>query len=382
LLDSPWITGGGERMAIGLTKELDPDRFERFLCATRSVEGPTLEDELKAAGVRMLTLNRRSKGALWAWSPLIKLLRAERIDILHAHKFGSNLWGTIIGRLVRVPVIVAHEQSWASASRTFGGPRLRCFLDREVIARGADCFFAVSHADRRRMIDVEGIDPGRIRLLPNAIATARPNSHRSVREELGIGAEDPVVGTVCQLRPEKALEVLIEATKLLRPRFPTLKVLIAGDGPEEPKLRDQIADSGLMDAVLLLGTRTDVPDLLAALDIAVCCSDFEGTPLSVMEYMNAALPVVATRVGGLPELVTDGENGLLTGRRDPRGLSEALATLLSDGALRDEMGRLGLDRQRRDFDVVQATRRVELVYEELFMQTRRARTEGWRSIRS
>jgi colanic acid/amylovoran biosynthesis glycosyltransferase len=101
-----------------------------------------------------------------------------------------------------------------------------------------------------------------------------------------------------------------------------------------------------------------------------------------MEYMRAALPVVATRVGGLPELVTNGENGLLTERRDARGLSEALATLLDDRALRDEMGRRGLERQRQDFDIGQAARRVELVYEELFARTRRAREEDWRSLRS
>ena len=365
-------------MAIGLTMAFDAGRFDRFLCATRSVDGQTFEPELRAAGVRTLTLNRRSKGALWAWSPLIRFLRAQRIDILHAHKFGSNLWGTIIGRLIRVPVIVAHEQSWASASHTFGGQHLRCFLDREVIGRGADCFYAVSRADRRRMIDVEGIDPERIRLLHNAISAERPRSNRSVREELAISPNDLVIGTVCQLRQEKALEVLIEATKQLRPRFPRVKLLIAGEGQEEPKLRAQAAASGLMDAVHLLGTRTDVPDVLAAVDVAVCCSDFEGTPLSVMEYMRAEKPVVATRVGGLPELVTHGENGLLVGRRDARGLSEALATLLDDRALREEMGKHGLERQRRDFDLRAAARQVELLYEELFRQTNRARIEAWR----
>ena len=115
LIDNPDITGGGERMAVTIALQLDPERFERILCATREVDAPSFAEELDAAGVRVLPLKRQSKWALWAWWPLIELLRREQIDVLHAHKFGSNVWGTVIGRLARVPVVLAHEQSWASA---------------------------------------------------------------------------------------------------------------------------------------------------------------------------------------------------------------------------------------------------------------------------
>ena len=379
LIDNPDITGGGERMAVTIAMQLDPTRFESILCATRSVPGESFDPQLREAGVRVISLERRSKTDVAAWWPLLSLIRRERIDILHAHKFGSNVWGTVIGRLTRVPVVIAHEQSWASAEFSRAGPRFRAFMDREVIGRGVDVFFAVSRADRQRMAELEGVDPRRIYVLPNAVPAGQPTGN-DVRAELGIPPGAPVVGTVCQLRPEKALELLVSAASLLRREFPDLRVLIAGDGAERARLAEQIRTEGLEDVVLLLGTRTDVPDVLAAVDIAVCCSNFEGTPLSVMEYMAAAKPVVATRVGGLPELIDDGVHGLLFETRDVPGLAGAVAELLRDSGLRARMGEQGRERHRREFDLVAAVRKVEEIYEHLYVRTERARREGWTSL--
>jgi glycosyltransferase involved in cell wall biosynthesis len=376
LIDNPDITGGGERMAVTIAMRLDPARFERILCATRTVAGPTFDRELRDAGIRVISLRRRSKAELWAWWPLVSFLRRERVDILHAHKFGSNVWGTVIGRLARVPVVIAHEQSWASAQFSLAGPSFRRFMDREVIGRGVDVFFAVSRADRRRMVELEGVDARRICVLPNAVPPPQPQGH-DIRTELGIPRGAPIVGTVCQLRPEKALELLVSAAGLLRREFPDLRVLIAGEGAERGRLEEQIRAEGLEQTVLLLGTRTDVPDLLVAVDIAVCCSDFEGTPLSVMEYMGAGKPVVASRVGGLPELIEDGVHGLLYEVRDVEGLARAIAELLRDPKRRARMGDNGRRRQLQEFDLDGAVRRVEELYELLYLHTGRARREMW-----
>ncbi len=376
LIDNPDITGGGERMAVTIALRLDPERFERILCATREVAAPSFGAELEEAGVRVLSLKRRSKWALWAWSPLIALLHREQVDVLHAHKFGSNLWGTLIGRLARVPVVLAHEQSWASARFTAAGPRFRSFVDRELIGRWSDLFFAVSRADRRRMVEVEGVDPQRICVMPNAVPARAPTGH-DVRAELGIQKTAPVAVTVCQLRPEKALDLLVEAAAKLRERIPEVRVLIAGDGAEEERLREQIAAEGLEGCVLLLGTRRDVPDLLAAADVAVCCSDFEGTPLSVMEYMAAGKPVIATRVGGLPEMIEHGVHGLLVEPRDASGLATALGDLLGDPARARELGARGHDRQQLDFDLETTVRNLEELYELLYLHSDRGRQEGW-----
>jgi glycosyltransferase involved in cell wall biosynthesis len=367
LIDCPVRIGGAEFLAATISMRLDRRRFEPTLCSTRICPGPTFEAELRAAGVRVLSLSRRTRGDVMAWRPLLALLRRERIDILHAHKFGSNVWGTVLGRLAGVPVVIAHEHTWS-----FKGHALRRLLDRELIARFADVFLAVSREDRRRMIEIEGIDPQRIRYIPNGIEMQTP-SGTDVRAELGIPPTSPVVGSVGVLRPQKALAVLVKAAALLTRRFPQLRVLIVGTGPEEEKLRALVGRLGLTETVLFLGRRSDVPDLLAAVDLAVCCSDYEGSPLAVLEYMAAGKPVVATRVGGIPDQIEDGVHGLLVDPRDEQRLAEAVEALLLDSDRRVAMGARARERQRREFDLDVLVRRLEALYEELFATSGRAR---------
>jgi glycosyltransferase involved in cell wall biosynthesis len=226
------------------------------------------------------------------------------------------------------------------------------------------------------MIELERIDPSLVRVLYNAVPTPEPTG-ADIRAELAIPTAAPVVTTVCQLRPEKALEVLVDAAGLLRREFRDLRVLIAGDGPEEQSVRERIRAAGLGETVLLLGTRRDVPDLLAASDVTVCCSDFEGSPLSVMEYMGAGTPVVATDVGGLPELVGHGVHGLLFEPRNPNALAAAVGELLRDCERRRAMGARARERQRREFHLDALARRLESLYEELFRNSARGRAERW-----
>jgi glycosyltransferase involved in cell wall biosynthesis len=254
-------------------------------------------------------------------------------------------------------VIVAHEHTWS-----FEGQPLRRFGDREVIARGSSAFIAVSREDRRRMIEIEGIDPEDVIFLPNGIPAPPPPTGADVRTELGIPPDAPVIGTVSVMRPQKALDVLLRATRTLLDEFPSLKVLIAGEGDEREALVELTQELGIGDNVLFLGVRTDVPDVLAALDIAVSTSDFEGSPLSVMEYMEAARPVVATRVGGVPDLIDDGVHGLLVQPQDPAAFAAAVARLLHDPDRAAEMGRRGQERRRAEFDIDVMVKRLEELY--------------------
>ena len=155
LVDKPTVTGGAERLAAVVAMKLDPARFESVLCASRQTDEPLLDRELEEAGIGVLALGRRSKLDLLAWRPLVSLLR-DGVDVVHTHMFGSNVWGTVLGRLSGVPVVVAHEHAWS-----FQGRPLRRFLDRELVARLADVFVAVSGEDRRKMIEVEGVDPAK-----------------------------------------------------------------------------------------------------------------------------------------------------------------------------------------------------------------------------
>jgi glycosyltransferase involved in cell wall biosynthesis len=356
LIDTVSNAGGAERIAATLTAHLDPEKFERTLCATRAAKNPAA-DRVRAAGARVMSLDRRTRFGLWEWRPLVSLLRRERIDVVHTHGFGSNAWGVVAARLARVPVVIAHEHTWS-----FEGQPFRQLIDRHVIARAADAVLAVSREDRRRMIEIEGIDPHVVRFVANGIEPLA-TGEGDVRKELGISPAAPVVGTVSVLRPQKALHILVTAAVALSREFPELRVLIAGTGPERPKLEGLIRNLGVQDHVLLLGMRHDVPDLLSAMDVAVCCSDFEGSPLSVMEYMAAGKPVVATRVGGLPDLIEHGVHGLLVERRKPDALAAALRQLLRDPGRAAAMGARGRRRQEREYTLDAMTRRIESLYE-------------------
>jgi len=215
------------------------------------------------------------------------------------------------------------------------------------------------------MIEVEGIAPGRVLFVPNGIAAREPTPGRDPRRELGIAADAPVVGSVGTLRPEKRFDVLLRAAARLV-AWPGFRVVIVGAGPERGRLERLAAELGLADAVMLLGARTDVPDVIRAFDVAVNCSDFEGTPLSVLEYMDAGLPVVAARVGGLPSLIDDGVHGLLVPRRDPAALADALDELLADGDRRRAMGAAGRRRRSAEFDLEVMVDRLEDLYERLY----------------
>lgn len=353
--------GGAERMAATVAARLDPARFERFVCVTRTHDSSPLEDMLSATGVQLVFLERDSRHALRAWGPLIRLLRDERIDVLHAHMFGSNLWGVLVARLAGVPVVVAHEHSrWLT-----GGPA-RKLVDRTVIAPLADVFLTVSEQDRRSMIAAGGIDPDRVRYIPNGIVPLPPAA-TSVRNELGIPDRAPVIGTLTVLRRVKALEVLVEATALLRREFADLRTLIAGAGPEYEHLRAAIHRFQLDGIVSLLGPRTDIAALLEAFDVGVLSSDSEGSPLAIMEYAAAGKPAVATRVGGIPELIEHGVHGLLVPPRNPEALADAIASLLRDPGLRAELGANARERQQRDFDIERTVRRLEDLYEQLIL---------------
>ncbi|MDP9119313.1 MAG: glycosyltransferase, partial [Actinomycetota bacterium] len=330
-------------------------------------EARTALAELEEAGVDFIYLGRTSKLDPRPWRRLIGELRQRRIDVLHTHMFGSNLWGAALGPVGGVPVFVAHEHTWS-----FEGEPLRQFLERELIARRAAAFVAVSQADRRRMTEVEGIPPSKTRFIPNGIPTPqRSASGRDIRAELGIGPEQPVVGAVGTLRPQKAYDVMIRSALVLRREFPDVRFLIVGGEEhagtaEQPRLEQLVRELGLEETVTLVGFSPEPFDLICSFDVAALSSDFEGSPLSLLECMEAAKPVVATRVGGVPDIVRDGETGFLVEARDPDGMAEAIARLFRDPTRAEAMGRAGREVRNREFSFEGMMTRVEDLYEELY----------------
>lgn len=367
--------GGAEHLALLIATRLNRERFDSIMCvsrwpiSSRKFEDPSASaalELLEQAGVRFLALRRTRKVDLPALARLERFLRRERVDVLHAHKFGSNVWGTLVGSIARVPVVLAHEHTWS-----YEGQWLRRFLDRELVARGATRFIAVSREDQRRMTEVERIDPARTLFIPNGIVAPPAPSGANVRAELGIAPDVPVIGLVGVLRAQKAVHVLLRALALLRGEWPSARALVVGDGPEQAALERLARELSVQDMVSFLGLRTDIPDLLLAFDVAVSCSDFEGSPLAVMEYMDAALPIVATAVGSVPDLIEPGRHGLLVQPGDAPALAGAIAELLRAPERGRAMGARARERRRAEFDIDVLVGRLEDLYVELLAERHR-----------
>jgi len=341
-----------------LTAALDPERFDRALCVTRPSPRDHLE-ALRAAGVTVIELDRRRRLQPLAWRPLVRHARRHGVDVLHCHKFGSNAWGAVIAPLIRAPVLVTHEHSWS-----FTGDRRRMLVDRHVIAPRAAAMVAVSSLDARRMVEIERLPSDKVRMIPNGIVTPHIADPLSLRRELAIDPDVPVVGFVGSLRPEKRVDlILAAAATLLAER--KLRLVLVGAGPEEAALRDQVRDAGIVGAVTFLGFRPDATTLAAGFDVAVLASDREGAPLTLLEYMALGRPVVTTNVGGIPEIVEDGRQAVLVPPGDAAALASAIGRLLDDPAEQLRLGSEAAARQAAQFSFDEMTRRVESLYLEL-----------------
>jgi glycosyltransferase involved in cell wall biosynthesis len=365
LVDTLAVLAGAERLCVDIATRLDPARFESVVCTYADAEpspGAALPQgpaTLQAASIPLFALGRRSRGDVSAWRRFAALVREQRVDVLHSHKFGPNTYAAFFGRLLRIPVVVCHEHTWS-----YAGDRRRQWLDRELIGRSADAFVAVSQRDADRMVSVERVRSDVIVTIPNGVPLRPPGDGTQFRRELGIDPDAPVVGALGHLRPQKAYGVLVRAAAVLRDRHPGLRVVIVGqhDDPSVPAL---VSELGLEETVLMPGLRTDVADVLASFDIAVNSSDFEGMPLSVLELMNAGCPIVATRVGGVPEMLEDGRAGTLVEPGDPAALAEAIDGLLGDPPRAAALAARARERCRENFDIDTMVPRFERLYEDL-----------------
>jgi glycosyltransferase involved in cell wall biosynthesis len=361
LIDYAINNGGAERFALGLATHLPADRFEVWLCSTRS-SAPEFVETMHEAGVHHVNLGRNARLEVHLFGGLARLLREHRFDVLHSHMFGSNVWGTLFGRAYRVPVLVAHEHNWS-----YSGERGRVLVDRHLIGRLATRFVAVSEAQAELMVSVERIRRERIVVLPTAYIPSPGAPDTDIRAELGLPPEAPLIGTAAILRVEKALEVLLEAHVHVLDRVPAAHLVIAGSGDCRDQLERHAAELGIADRVHILGMRTDVDAIIRACDVGAMSSDWEGMPLFIFECMAARTPLVATAVGGIKEAVENGRTGLLVPPREPAALGAALVSLLTDPELRSQLAEAAA--QRLDaFRIEVVTDRFAELYERLLAE--------------
>lgn len=339
--------GGAEVYVRHLVEGLDRTAWEvRLVCPP---EGPAaLLEWARDAGLRVSALpGERPHHVPF----LIRFFRRHRPDIVHFnlhHPFACR-YAILAAALAGIPARLAtnHLPTIPPHAYTWKGRLALRFAYRSLHRMLVD-----SETNRRRALAHYPIAPAQLLVVPHGIRVEdfpTGGTRASVAEELGLNARAPIVGTVGRLSKQKATEDFIEAAASVRRRFPDVQFLIVGEGERRAELERLVHARGVQSAVRFTGYRKDVPRLLAALDVFVLSSLYEGMPFSILEAMAAARPVVATCVDGVPEVVVEGETGLLVPPRAPEKLAEAIALLLAHPERAGEMGRRGRERVRLHF---------------------------------
>jgi glycosyltransferase involved in cell wall biosynthesis len=349
--------GGAQSYVAALLPALTRD-FDVTVAAHGS--GP-LREAAAANGVRFLPLAsvRRAISPLRDLAglvELVRLLRRERPDILHANSSKAGILGRLAAALTRVPIRIFTVHGWAFSAHSGLASRLYLWADR-LMSPLTTVTICVSDYSRAKGLEARTCTAERTVVIPNAVEI--PPATPAGRDR-----NPPVLVAVGRLKAPKDFLTLVRALALLRPGFG--RALIVGEGPDRPELEAEIQRLEIGDRVHLLGERRDVLELLADADLFVLSSASEGMPVSVLEAMAAGLPVVGSRVGGVPELVVEGETGLLVEPGDPDELAAAIDRLLDDPQLRRRLGEAGRARAQGRF-ALESFRRahVELYSREL-----------------
>lgn len=357
-----FTVGGAEQLVLLTAPRLQAMGFEVTVACLKGWD--LLGDELETRGVRAVALGARGAADLRAAGRLLALLRRERIQILHSHLFHANLAARLIGRIAGVPVILSghHDTDF------WMGPHHR--LAERATAPLSDMILACSEAVRRHARRAYGLAPGKVRTLLNAIdpsdAGVDAAARDRVRHELGAGPADLLVGTVGRLdEPKKGLPVFLAAARILARDLPRIRFAVVGDGPSRAAIEARATREGISHRTVFAGTRRDIPVVMASLDLLVQPSRWEGFGVTLLEAMAASRPVVASRVGGIPEVVRDGVTGLLVPPDDPAALAAACAALLRDRERAARIGRAGKERVAAEFGIDRLAGETAALYRSL-----------------
>ena len=351
--------GGLEYLAIQMSEHLQRRGIRSPIVVL--TEG-ALVGEARRRGVETFVMHKGKGFDVRVVFALRRLLREQSIDVLHTHNFAPLIYGSLAARLCGIGTV--NTRHGRAALKTH--PLIWALTDRVV---------AVSEDARYELVRHNRIRPDKVRVVINAIDLTRSKGAlaptRNRRLELGLPAEAPLCGIVGRLSPEKDHRTLLGAIEVLRKSGSTAHLVIVGGGPLEGELKSLARSLGLDDCVHFMGFRSDVADLLPLFDLFVLSSKEEGISLTLIEAMAAGLPIVATRVGGNPEVVVHGETGLLVEAGEKAALANAIETLLAEPDTRRRMGLRGRERAILRFDLERLIDEYVAIYREIEPAQRR-----------
>ncbi len=364
--------GGAERQLMLLAEHLPRDRFDVSFVLLLGMTEMAREAERSGAIVHALGAPRRAGQSLPTYAARVAgqaaayvgICRRERYDIVDAWLYLGYGLAAVTRPLSRVPVLVAGRRSLGAFKAGFGP--VERVIDG-IARRSADAIVANSNAVAEDTIRREGVHPSRVRVIRNGVVIpplTGKAGRAAGRARIGVTDDGPVVGCVGTFKPGKGQALVARVMATIAGRGPEPWLVFAGDGPERPVVERMTREAGLT-RVRFLGTVPDARALYAAFDLLVSASDAEGLPNVLLEAAAAGLPVVATAAGGSPEVVVDGETGLLVPVGDADGLEAGVMRLLADATLAAQMGKAARAHVARWFGVERFIAETAALYEEM-----------------
>lgn len=361
--------GGAQKVVYHLAGGLSPEQFELSVaCAP----GGELVDWLKKlpGGVPVyqipeLVRNISPLNDLKACLKLYSIIRKEKFDIVHCHSSKAGILGRMAAFLARVPNIYFTVHGWG-INQYQPRPARFCYTLAERLAGLVSTrVICVSNSDLARAGALRLVHPEKLAVIYNGLPAAE-GREGELRRQLHINERDFVVGTVARLAPPKEILLFLETARRMtggnRPEQGRLFFVIIGDGPLRDRCREFIKEHGLEDSVFLLGARENAPELVRDFDVFVLLSRWEGLPLTIIEAMQAGLPVVANAVGGVGELVDDRKTGILLNSPDPGAVARALSELAADRDGRLAMGKAAREKAAKLFGLEEMLRKYSDLY--------------------
>jgi sugar transferase (PEP-CTERM/EpsH1 system associated) len=332
--------GGPEKLVVDLVLNLDRKKYNLSICCYDKLG--TFANKLREEGSSIFLCKRRQgKDYLYPFK-LASLIRKKRVQILHMHNETALFYGTIAGKLARIPILIYTEHDGVLPRRLLIAQtnRILSLLNDQVIA--------VSGYLRNYLVSLEKMDPRKVTIIYNGVDARRFDSNSNneeeklkIKSELCLDGNIPIVGTIARLDPEKNHQCLLRAIQKICKELPDVVLLLVGDGSIRGELQSLTASLGIINNVRFLGSRGDIPQILSIFDIFVLSSLREGLPVALIEATAMGIPIVATNVGGNSEVVENGVNGILVSSNDEVGLAKAIVELLRDRELAKKMGKSG-----------------------------------------
>lgn len=360
--------GGTGLHAYHLAKDLNRSKFDVALAYG---PGQPLDRDIERLGVPIHHLSMvRSLSPFTNLRGLIqlyRLMRREKFDLVCSQCSIAGCLARVAAKMAGVPVSIFIIQLYAS--HDYVRPmkrRLYLWIER-VMDLFTDHYVAVSHAMKEEGLRKRIVPQEKVSVIYNAI-DPRPYDQapaRNARRSLGIDPDCRVVGTISRLERQKGIPYLLRAIALVREAVPDVRALIVGDGPLRTQMEDLAHTLGVARNVMFTGWRRDTADLLACMDVFCLCSLWESFGFVLVEAMAMKRPVVATRVGGIPEVVEDGRTGFLVSPEDPDALAQKVLTLLRDPALARRFGEAGRTRMEEHFSIGRMVAKYEGLFSEL-----------------